>query len=424
MLKLAEITVISALVSCIYCKDLNLDDFDQYKTAKWIDPPMDLKLKVYVFNFTNPDEFLKGAKPKLVETGPYVFTDDWYKEKIRWKNGDKSIEYNQLRSFKFVPSESKGRLRDMVTVPNIPMIAALRAMKDGTPLIRRAIGSILDVLNQERFVTLPVRKLLFGYSNPLLKLGRDVLPNEMKWPHATFGLFVGKNATADGTLEALTGNGNPNDLGEFTKFNGKEKLTWWSGDKCNEVKGTDGFIYKPNLSKSENIYLFNRDLCRSIPLEFNKEIVNANGIPGYRFVPTANVFGTPQENPDNACFCNNPNGQCDVPSGIFNVSSCQFGSPIYLSWPHFFQADPKLLNTVEGLKPVQSKHQLTVDVQPKTGNGLGGNIRSQVNLQMNKVEGVKQASGLRDILIPIIWFSDDVESITDPEMVQKIKAQL
>ena len=64
-------------------------------------------------------------------------------------------------------------------------------MKDGTPLIRRAIGSILDVLNQERFVTLPVRKLLFGYSNPLLKLGRDVLPNEMKWPHATFGLFVG-----------------------------------------------------------------------------------------------------------------------------------------------------------------------------------------------------------------------------------------
>ena len=60
----------------------------------------------------------------------------------------------------------------------------------------------------------------------------------------------------------------------------------------------------------------------------------------------------------------------------------------------------------------------------KTGNGLGGNIRSQVNLQMNKVEGVKQASGLRDILIPIIWFSDDVESITDPEMVQKIKAQL
>ena len=64
-------------------------------------------------------------------------------------------------------------------------------MKDGTPLIRRAIGSILDVLDQERFETLTVRKLLFGYANPLLKLGRDVLPNEMKWPHPTFGLFVG-----------------------------------------------------------------------------------------------------------------------------------------------------------------------------------------------------------------------------------------
>ena len=43
---------------------------------------------------------------------------------------------------------------------------------------------------------------------------------------------------------------------------------------------------------------------------------------------------------------------------------------------------------------------------------------------MSKVEGVKQAEGLRDILVPIMWFSDEVESITDPEMVQKIKQQL
>ena len=35
-----------------------------------------------------------------------------------------------------------------------------------------------------------------------------------------------------------------------------------------------------------------------------------------------------------------------------------------LSWPHFFQADPKLLDAVEGLKPDQKKHQSYFDVQP------------------------------------------------------------
>ena len=127
-------------------------------------------------------------------------------------------------------------------------------MKDGTPLLRRSIGAVLDVLDQEKFITQTIRKLLFGYANPLLKLGRDILPPDRRWPHPTFGLFVGvslsalclmiptklslqKNATADGTLEALTGLGNrgQDDIGQIVAVNGKRKLNWWSGE-CNELK--------------------------------------------------------------------------------------------------------------------------------------------------------------------------------------------
>ena len=53
------------------------------------------------------------------------------------------------------------------------------------------MGGVMDVLEQNTFVKLTVRKLLFGYSNPLLKLGADVLPPEKRWPHKLFGLFVG-----------------------------------------------------------------------------------------------------------------------------------------------------------------------------------------------------------------------------------------
>ena len=129
-------------------------------------------------------------------------------------------------------------------------------------------------------------------------------------------------------------------------------------------RGTDGFIFKPNIKKSDILHIFHRDYCRSIPLKFDKEITDPHGIPGYRFVPTSNAFGTPKENPDNACYCNNPGGCPDVPSGVFNVSICQFGSPVMLSWPHFFQADTKLLEAVEGLKPNKNDHQFYIDAQP------------------------------------------------------------
>lgn len=51
-------------------------------------------------------------------------------------------------------------------------------------------------------------------------------------------------------------------------------------------------------------------------------------------------------------------------------------------------------------------------------------MRSQINIQMKKIEGVEFAEGLRDILLPLVWFSDELDKITDPVMIEKIKAQL
>jgi hypothetical protein len=83
-----------------------------------------------------------------------ICSEDWEKANIKWKNGDDQIEYNQLRYFKFLPHESNGRLKDKVTIPNIPLISALNGMKDGSAVIKRAIGPILNVLKQECFFRL------------------------------------------------------------------------------------------------------------------------------------------------------------------------------------------------------------------------------------------------------------------------------
>ena len=60
------------MLSLMYIQDAG--DLNEFTLSKWIDPPVSPKLKIYVFNFTNPDEFLAGAKPKFEELGPYVFT--------------------------------------------------------------------------------------------------------------------------------------------------------------------------------------------------------------------------------------------------------------------------------------------------------------------------------------------------------------
>lgn len=43
---------------------------------------------------------------------------------------------------------------------------------------------------------------------------------------------------------------------------------------------------------------------------------------------------------------------------------------------------------------------------------------------MSKIDGVEAAKGLRDIIVPLIWFSDDLEKITDQQFISRIKEML
>ena len=44
-----------------------------------------------------------------------------------------------------------------------------------------------------------------------------------------------------------------------------------------------------------------------------------------------------------------------------------------LSWPHFFQADPALLEDVDGLHPEQDKHQFVIDLVPVSSHSFTHN---------------------------------------------------
>ena len=92
------------------------------------------------------------------------------------------------------------------------------------------------------------------------------------------------------------------------------------------------------------------------------EDVSKSGVTFYRYAGTANgMFGSVDVNPDNWCFCSG--GVCN-PSGVVNSSTCRFGAPAFVSFPHYYLADSFFQNQVEGLNPNKEDHEFHIDLEP------------------------------------------------------------
>lgn len=63
------------------------------------------------------------------------------------------------------------------------------------------------------------------------------------------------------------------------------------------------------------------------------------------------------------------------------MSACKFSAPAFVSYPHFYQADPILIDQFqEGSQvPVQSKHESYLSLDPYSGIPLEVAVRMQIN---------------------------------------------
>ncbi|XP_014612664.1 PREDICTED: scavenger receptor class B member 1 [Polistes canadensis] len=376
----------------------------------WKAPPVTPLLHIYIYNVTNADEFLNnGEKPILNELGPYVYKQRWEKANITF-NGNDTISYRIRKTYVFTPELSVGSDDDLVVVPNVPMLSATSQSKYAARFLRLAMASIMDILKIKPFVEVSVEQLLWGYEDPLLKLAKDVVPKEPKFPFDQFGLLYGKNGTQPDWYTVFSGDGDVTKYGLIEKWEGKKFLGHWTSPNCDSIMGSDGSIFPPRITKDTVLKIFDKDLCRALPLVFQKEIMTTGDIPGYRFTPPTNVFASPDKVHSQQCFC--PAGPPCAPEGTFNVSACQFDSPVLLSFPHFYMADPALREAVIGVSPpVQEKHELFVDIQPMMGTALRARARIQINLAVSQVRDIKQVASFPDIIFPIMWFEDVIDEL-------------
>lgn len=273
-----------------------------------------------------------------------VYRELWEKVNIV-NNENGTFSFNQRKTYLFDDEESVGMEDDVVIVPNIPMLSATSQSKHAARFLRLAMASIMDILKIKPFVEVTVGQLLWGYEDPLLKLAKDVVPKEQKLPYDEFGLFYGKNGTSNDRITMFTGVDDITSYGIIERYNGRTHMTNWLREDCNRLNGSDGSIFPPHIQKDTTLYVYDKDLCRLLPLTFDKE-VNAcksfafptefliklvflvqvegkGGVPGFRFTPSPSVFASVDKNPDNVCFC--PGGPPCAPHGLFNVSLCQYG---------------------------------------------------------------------------------------------------
>ncbi|KAM9735633.1 lysosome membrane protein 2-like isoform 1-T1 [Menidia menidia] len=367
----------------------------------WKMPPPPVFMEFFFFNVTNVDEFLAGAKPVLKQVGPYTYREYRYKENVTMVDDNTKVSAYNTKSFVFLREKSVGDPAvDNITTVNIPAWAVMNKVK-GSFFKSSMVSIWMNSLGSGLFTTRTVDELLWGYEDPLLA---RIAPSNPE-VESVFGLMYKKNGSNDGEFVFHTGQQNHLDYGRIETWKGQRQLSFWSSNESNSIEGSDGSAFHPLLDKNERIYIFTPDLCRTIYMDFEKD-VEVKGIPAYRFTPPRSVLASKEENPLNEGFCVSP-GEC-LGTGLLKVSPCRKGAPVVASFPHFFLADEKYVQAVSGLSPKRKHHQTYLDLNPTTGVIVRANKRAQVNILINRITGFPKTRGLNDTVFPVMFLNESV----------------
>ena len=389
--------------------------FDQWKK-----PTLPIYLQIYTFSIVNPEEVKQGQPPFVNQKGPYSYRESREKFNITW--GDNNVTYNQITNYTFDPDTSCKDCdphKDIITSINIPYVAILQkliAVVDD-PEFNEVVTILLHFLKEGLFHTTTVHHAIWGYNETLFDdydkfrdavvkipfIGKsldNLLPK--KFPKV-FALQPNPNFDGDSTVN--TGKSDIDLVGCYQQWKGNfGKLNIWNSDDANMINGTDGSVYRPDISKHDELYIFIIQLCRSLNVKFLNEVTK-HGIDGYRFNVPKNLFESGDINPNNKGFCN-PN--C-LPSGLLNVNACvPFNAPIVVSQPHFLNGNKSLQKMILGLNPDEEKHDTFLSVEPNTGILLEASKRIQFNIQVDPIKGVDDLENVKSAQVPIMWINEHV----------------
>jgi len=371
--------------------------------SQWQNTTVPAYLQFWFFNIVNHLEVLKGAKPYLQQIGPYTYHEYRIKHNITF-NENGTVSYLQKRLFYFDRSRSVGDEDDIFTTVNIPLVELGKFLKDHT-FLKLIMNPIIRSYHEKYFFVTSVKNITWGYKDALLDELRSVLE---RW-HLShlfnfpleIGLFFGKNNTNDSIYTIDPGYVNLDHFLVINKWNGSDKLSIWNTDYANMINGTDGSMFSPFINESSRLYVFQSDICRSIYASYiGTETIK--GIPSMNFAAPDILFANHTENPDNIGFC--VDGYC-MGAGVLNLTKCLPGTPVVMSQPHFYSAEAKYIDSVEGMSP-SPEFKTVLKVEPTTGLPLNLQKKLQINIAIEPISGYLDIDNIPELILPVMWLNE------------------
>lgn len=378
-------------------KNTVIDPDNDLTFTMWKDVPVPFFMSVYFFNILNPQEILAGEKPMVEQRGPYVYRKHIQKDNITF-HPNNTVSYKEYRQYFFEPSMSVGNESDVVTLPNMLVLGAAVMLENLPFAVRLMISATFKTFNEGPFLTKTIGELMWGYDSLLVEFLNRYLPGMLP-STGKFGLFAEFNNSNTGLFTIFTGKDNIRNVHKVDSWNGLTQLSYWQTPQCNMINGTAGQMWPPFMTKESTLPFYSPDACRSLELVYQRP-GEFNGVPLYRFIAPKTMFANGTDYAPNEGFC--PCRQ----SGLLNVSSCRHKSPCFISHPHFYNADPVLLDYVQGLHPTEEEHGLFIDIHPLTGIPLNVAIRLQLNLYMKRVSGITETGKIAEVVMPMLWFEE------------------
>ncbi|XP_059095164.1 protein croquemort-like isoform X1 [Tigriopus californicus] len=381
--------------------------------AEWMQPSVPIFTKIYLFSLQNPNQTLdKTEKPRLKQLGPFTFREVETKDQVVFNHKNRTISYKVRKSWFFEPEMSDGSLDDIVTTINVPVLGSAEASK-GQFFMQWGLSSTFDNIGSQVFIQKTVRELLFEcYEDTLLALA-DWFGQESTIPLDRFGWFYKRNGTswADGTYNMYTGQDDISQMGKINTWNYENRTHF--NDECGQVHGSAGGFYPPGTAQP-NLLLFSHDACRTLSFNF-KGKSKVENVPGLLYKLDETTFANESTYAPNYCFNNN------LPTGVQNSTQCKQDSPAYISFPHFYQADPYYQNQFQdgSIQPEGDLHESRIVLEPVTGIPMEVLIRLQINVKLNPMEGISLLRNVpKDLYFPVIWF--EAHGIATPSVAQTI----
>ncbi|XP_055642679.1 protein croquemort-like [Toxorhynchites rutilus septentrionalis] len=389
----------------------------------WLSSDVPMYFDMYFWDWTNPEDITNpNVQPHFVQRGPYVFLEVQERGDVRF-NDDHTITFKQKRTWRYIPEQSNGDfLNDRVTTPHTMLLTVGKLVEGNTMLQFMVNGMIAqnNLLDGITYKNVLVKDIFFDGAEDKLLAALQTLLAEVPdliegvelpaWDG--FGYFVERNTSFehDGIFRMNTGTDDWSRTGHMRTWNNESSVPYFR-ERCGQVRGSAGQVNAPmtnaQFHNPGDFVLFITDVCSAISLRHEGDFT-LNDLQGKLWVGDRRVFDNGNNFAETECQCTAPVEECPaLKPGLMDVSGCNFGAPMLVSFPHFYLADPSYLLAVSGMSPKRQSHEFRYALHPFSGTPLTVNGRLQFNVHLRDY-GLDLTKDVPDVVMPVFWVEQRV----------------